>query len=564
MKKITLLSMMLVFVAGAFAQGVPQKSNELVKTRLENPVNQKSVKAPVATLTYSSDVMDANIGFGAANDFIILAEFPAATMATYNGNIINKIEIGCAPANLTGDVIVGVWTDTVGNFTSTPAASETVAVADLVEGWNTITLSTPYNVDGSQIWVGYVASSVDYGLYMDDTDFQADGYGDIIYDGTEWGNINEYGVAGLDGNWHIKAIVDDGASFTDVALTAMSVPNSGCEVSATSEVVVTVQNNGSDEITDAFDFMYAINEDYAGETTVAVPVPLAAGASVDVPVTMDLSADGAYLIEAYVAVTGDTDATNDTVANGVINTVPSVVDGVTSYTNTFDTNEELLGLAVVDNNGDDNTWNFYLLETGGTDVAAAYEYSSSAAGDDYLVLNCFDLTAGDYVLNFDYKAQSATYAESVAAYWGTSADVADLTNEIVDIPAITNEDFETSSTTFTIPADGTYYVAFHAYSAADMWVLWVDNVNLTISTDVNDMTASNVAIYPNPANNVVTVENAENAQITIVNMVGQVVASQVANSNRESINISDLSNGTYVIRIENGNEVSTQKLNVIR
>ena len=62
----------------------------------------------------------------------------------------------------------------------------------------------------------------------------------------------------------------------------------------------------------------------------------------------------------------------------------------------------------------------------------------------------------------------------------------------------------------------------------------------------------------------VTVENAENSEITIVNMVGQVVASQVANSNRESINISDLSDGTYIIRIENGNEVSTQKLNVIR
>jgi hypothetical protein len=93
---------------------------------------------------------------------------------------------------------------------------------------------------------------------------------------------------------------------------------------------------------------------------------------------------------------------------------------------------------------------------------------------------------------------------------------------------------------------------------------YVLRANLDNTVDIAENADAGVSVYPNPANNVVTVENAENAQITIVNMVGQVVASQVANSNRESINISDLSNGTYVIRIENGNEVSTQKLNVIR
>ncbi|MFO7790616.1 MAG: T9SS type A sorting domain-containing protein, partial [Bacteroidales bacterium] len=62
----------------------------------------------------------------------------------------------------------------------------------------------------------------------------------------------------------------------------------------------------------------------------------------------------------------------------------------------------------------------------------------------------------------------------------------------------------------------------------------------------------------------VYVENAENAEINILNMLGQKVASQTATSSRETVNISDLSNGTYIIRIEDGNEVITQKLNVVK
>ncbi|MFO7789007.1 MAG: T9SS type A sorting domain-containing protein [Bacteroidales bacterium] len=93
---------------------------------------------------------------------------------------------------------------------------------------------------------------------------------------------------------------------------------------------------------------------------------------------------------------------------------------------------------------------------------------------------------------------------------------------------------------------------------------YIDDVEFGCGLNNNMFTNSKTFVFPNPANNTVYVANAENADISIINMLGQVVASQTANSSRETVNISDLSNGTYIIRIKDGNEVITQKLNVIR
>lgn len=75
---------------------------------------------------------------------------------------------------------------------------------------------------------------------------------------------------------------------------------------------------------------------------------------------------------------------------------------------------------------------------------------------------------------------------------------------------------------------------------------------------INDIEINDINIYPNPASDFVTVSNAENAEITIINMLGQVVTSQFANSSCEIVNISNLTNGTYIIRVENDNKVITK------
>jgi hypothetical protein len=107
------------------------------------------------------------------------------------------------------------------------------------------------------------------------------------------------------------------------------------------------------------------------------------------------------------------------------------------------------------------------------------------------------------------------------------------------------------------------YIAVQCVTS-DAFIFMVDDIVIDEGVNVSDAEVKEISIYPNPANDVVNIANAENAKISIVNMLGQRVISQTANSDRETINVSDLSNGTYIIRIEDGNEVITQKLNVVK
>lgn len=80
------------------------------------------------------------------------------------------------------------------------------------------------------------------------------------------------------------------------------------------------------------------------------------------------------------------------------------------------------------------------------------------------------------------------------------------------------------------------------------------------TTNIDEINVSNIQVYPNPANNVVNVVNAENASIIVINMVGEIVVSIDNASANQSIDISNLANGTYFVKVND----SVVKFNVIK
>lgn len=73
----------------------------------------------------------------------------------------------------------------------------------------------------------------------------------------------------------------------------------------------------------------------------------------------------------------------------------------------------------------------------------------------------------------------------------------------------------------------------------------VTSVNLSNDT----FNANLVKVYPNPANDFITLENESAFEaISIYNVLGQEVLSKVSNSNTETLNISSLDAGIYVIK----------------
>jgi uncharacterized delta-60 repeat protein len=71
---------------------------------------------------------------------------------------------------------------------------------------------------------------------------------------------------------------------------------------------------------------------------------------------------------------------------------------------------------------------------------------------------------------------------------------------------------------------------------------------------IQENVTTNLSIYPNPANNVVTVNINQNTILTILNLQGKVL-DQIAVSNGEQIDVSHLSSGVYFIKTSEGQQV---------
>lgn len=67
---------------------------------------------------------------------------------------------------------------------------------------------------------------------------------------------------------------------------------------------------------------------------------------------------------------------------------------------------------------------------------------------------------------------------------------------------------------------------------------------------VLDILDANLVMYPNPATNNVTITNAENSTIEIYSTVGKLVKTVTSNNTMNTINVAELTNGTYIIKVK--------------
>ena len=94
-----------------------------------------------------------------------------------------------------------------------------------------------------------------------------------------------------------------------------------------------------------------------------------------------------------------------------------------------------------------------------------------------------------------------------------------------------------------------------------------NNTQCITVTDVHDGIIENnntLTVSPNPASTYLNVENAAGAQISVYNIAGQEVLSVESAEANETLNISSLNAGLYIVRVANGNEVSTAKVSIVR
>ena len=80
-----------------------------------------------------------------------------------------------------------------------------------------------------------------------------------------------------------------------------------------------------------------------------------------------------------------------------------------------------------------------------------------------------------------------------------------------------------------------------------------------LEDDINEMEINkNVSIYPNPATTVLNVVAEGYNTIEVINLLGQTVYTCNATNNTQ-INVSNLRNGVYFVRVNGTNGTTTQK-----
>lgn len=93
---------------------------------------------------------------------------------------------------------------------------------------------------------------------------------------------------------------------------------------------------------------------------------------------------------------------------------------------------------------------------------------------------------------------------------------------------------------------------------------WIDNLMVSTTAGVNNALASKFSVFPNPANDVINIANAENILVngvTVTDLNGRTVKSvSFAGVADAQINVSDLASGVYMMTVTSDKGSMTKKI----
>jgi hypothetical protein len=237
-------------------------------------------------------------------------------------------------------------------------------------------------------------------------------------------------------------------------------------------------------------------------------------------------------------------------------------------------------------NGAANGSDVYATMTGSLNAGKYYEVSViPAIGYEMSLTDIrFDVRrSGTGIRNYALRSDVDNYASNLPASVTTNTNISVVgTNEFFwNSDALTSPDQSGSVITlsgpnFTSITSGVTF-RFYAWNAeAGTGTFSIDNVTFTGSasmiTGLGKLTFdlnSNFNVYPVPSHDgVVYIESkntAELSKIEILDVLGNVIlTNSTPNESKVKVNLADMPNGNYFVRMYSGNSVSTKKIAVIK
>lgn len=221
----------------------------------------------------------------------------------------------------------------------------------------------------------------------------------------------------------------------------------------------------------------------------------------------------------------------------------------------------------IDRDGDGNAW-FNAMENDleaydgiGAFVSASYINNVGAlTPDNWLITPAIAIPAEGAHMSWFVAAQDPSYpSEYYQVMVSTGSNPSEFST-IVFSETLVSGDWEQRDVNLAAYAGQNIYIAFVHMNTSDEYMMKIDNLNIEAGIGIEDNEANSFRVFPNPATNMINVEAQGFEQYQLVNMLGQnVMSSNLINGNAQ-INVSNLSNGVYYVRLINGNAVETIKV----
>lgn len=223
----------------------------------------------------------------------------------------------------------------------------------------------------------------------------------------------------------------------------------------------------------------------------------------------------------------------------------------------------------IDADGDGRTW-VNALDLGleafngdGAYVSASYEnYYGALTPENWLISPAIAIPEEGAVISWYVAAQDAEYPEEYYQVMVSTGNSVSDFSTILFNETLSSGDWEERTANIEGFNGQNVYIAFVHMNSSDNYMMKIDDINITAGTvGIEENEANNtVRVFPNPATNMVNVEAQGFAQYQLVNMLGQTVESNNLVNGNAQINVANLSNGVYFVRLINGNTVETVKV----
>jgi hypothetical protein len=180
--------------------------------------------------------------------------------------------------------------------------------------------------------------------------------------------------------------------------------------------------------------------------------------------------------------------------------------------------------------------------------------------NSWFFTNGVNLVQGQaYTISYKKGTSNGFTFHNLKVAIGASASVAAMTTTLAD-----HVNFAGNATTeniaFTVPTTGVYYFGFNGYNGTS-GTLYVDDILVDVNLSNGDFDLANFSYYPNPVNDVLTVSyNVVISEITAYNLLGQQVLQVKPEAISGTLDMSQLCQGTYLVKVTSENQVKTVKV----